>query len=201
MKFREKIFSTILLTIFLSSSNVYALNIIHNTTQKEKTLDNNAIENLIKNNENTQDIDPTVDLMISVKIKEIRALDKIDKFSNPDFYVKVIINDEKEITSDIWRNQMHVTEEWNTPFIDVPDEKEWVNVTIQLWDSDLILDKLCDIGGIDNYKRNSRSMRALSKSTMKYTNINASMRCICKVTFYCCYNCCCCSTDNTDIRF
>ena len=42
--------------------------------------------------------------------------------------------------------RIHVTEEWSTPFVDVPDEYEWVNVTIQLWDADIAFDKKCDIG-------------------------------------------------------
>ena len=157
MKFVKKIFLTMILVIFLLSSNVYAIKITQNTTEKEITVDKMDIVNLIKNNEEIQDIDPTVDLMISVKIKEIRAFDKIDKFSDPDFYVKVFIN-EVETTSKIWRNQNHVTEEWSTPFIDVPDEQEWVNVTIQLWDSDFPFDKLCDIKGITNYNPNTRAI-------------------------------------------
>ncbi|MCJ7571448.1 MAG: hypothetical protein MUO82_06185 [Candidatus Thermoplasmatota archaeon] len=131
MKFGIKIFFTIILTIFLLSTNVYAMNINQKTTEKEIPLDKINLADLLKNNDATVNIDPTVDLKISVKIKEIRAFDKIDKFSDPDFYVKVIINDE-EIKSNIWRNQNHVTEEWSTPFIDVPDDQEWVNVTIQL---------------------------------------------------------------------
>ena len=157
MKFVKKIFLTMILTIFLLSSNVYAINITQNTTEKEITVDKMNIVDLIKNHEEIQDIDPTVDLMISVKIKEIRAFDKIDKFSDPDFYVKVFIN-EVETTSKIWRNQNHVTEEWSTPFIDVPDEQEWVNVTIQLWDSDFPFDKQCDIKGITNYNPNTRAI-------------------------------------------
>ncbi len=134
MKFGKKIFFTIILTIILLSSNVYAIKITQNTTEEEITIDEINLADLITNNNETQDIDPTVDLKISVKITEIRAFDKIDKYSDPDFYVKVIINDEEEIKSKIWRNQIHVTEEWSTPFIDVPDEKEWINVTIQVWD-------------------------------------------------------------------
>ena len=42
-----------------------------------------------------EDLDPLVDLEVTVTIKEIRALDKIDRYSDPDFYVKVFINDEK----------------------------------------------------------------------------------------------------------
>jgi hypothetical protein len=145
MKFGKKIFFVMILTMFLLSSNVYAINITQTKTETEIILDEIDIKDLTKNDDQTEDIDPTVDLKISVKIKEIRAFDKIDLFSDPDFYVKVIINDAEEITSDIWHNQIHVTDEWSTPFVDVPDDKEWINVTIQLWDSDPTIDKLCDI--------------------------------------------------------
>jgi len=57
------------------------------------------------------DIDPLVDLSVTVEIKQIRSLektdsgifpiDKIDLFSDPDFYVNVTINDE-EFTSNVW---------------------------------------------------------------------------------------------------
>jgi len=151
MKVIKKMFFVMIFAIFLLSSNVYAVNTTQQTTEKEENIDYvNMVEYFTKNNDEMQDIDPTVDLKISVKIKEIRAFDKIDLFSDPDFYVKVIINDEEEIISDIWYNQVHVDEEWSTPFVDVPDDQEWVNMTIQLWDSDPSTDKLCDIAGNDN---------------------------------------------------
>src|SRR4030042_3441760 len=112
MKFGKKIFFTIILTIFMLTPSVYALNITQESIVN--TLDEINLVDLIKNNDKSQDLDPTVDLMISVKIKEIRAFDKIDKLSTPDFYVKVIINEGKAITSDVWRNQIHVSEEWST---------------------------------------------------------------------------------------
>ncbi|HEC82463.1 MAG TPA: hypothetical protein ENI53_01075 [Thermoplasmatales archaeon] len=51
-----------------------------------------------------EDFDPLVDIIVTVEIKEIRSLetkylgrtiDKIDEFSEPDFYVKVFINGEE----------------------------------------------------------------------------------------------------------
>ncbi len=160
MTFEKKMIFIIIITILLLSSNVYAMNITQKKINKQITFNNINITDFIKNNNGKEDIDPTVDLKISVKIKEIRAFDKIEKFSDPDFYVKVIINDE-EITSNIWRNKIHVSDEWSTPFIDVPDENEWVNVTIQLWDSDLVLDKLCDIANNDNYDSKRKAINVV----------------------------------------
>ena len=111
-----------------------------------------------------EDLDPLVDIKITVDIKTIRTLektdlglfpfDKIDLFSNPDFYVKIIINDE-EFVSEIWENTKYI---YDTPFsitIDVPDEKEIVNITIQLWDANPTGDVLCDISNNwDSYNEN-----------------------------------------------
>ena len=55
-----------------------------------------------------EDFDPLVEnITVTVAIKEIRALKIIDFFSNPDFYVKVKIND-KEFISDVWENMKYV---------------------------------------------------------------------------------------------
>ena len=104
------------------------------------------------------DLDPLVDLAVTVEITQIRTLEmadlgfrsisKIDRLSDPDFYVKVIINNE-EFTSPVWNNTKYVyTPEWSAT-ADVPDDVEWVNITIQLWDDEPTGDRLCDIS--DNY--------------------------------------------------
>jgi hypothetical protein len=105
------------------------------------------------------DIDPLINLFITVEIKQIRSLektdlgifpiDKIDLFSDPDFYVKVIINDE-EFTSPVWENMKYVYNPQWSAALDVPDDKEFVNITIQLWDSNPQGDRLCDLS--DNYQ-------------------------------------------------
>ena len=54
------------------------------------------------------DFDPLVNnITVTVTIKEIRALKTIDLLSNPDFYVKVKIND-KEFISNVWENMKYV---------------------------------------------------------------------------------------------
>ncbi|MBN1860024.1 MAG: hypothetical protein JW840_01030, partial [Candidatus Thermoplasmatota archaeon] len=66
------------------------------------------------------DFDPLVDnITITVTIKEIRALDTIDILSDPDFYVKVTINDQ-EFTSDVWPNSKYVKNPNWAASIDVP---------------------------------------------------------------------------------
>jgi len=94
-----------------------------------------------------EDIDPLVDLEVTVIIKEIRALDKIDLISEADFYVKVFIND-VEHKSPIWRNKNYLIPNWSATQ-DVPDDEENVNILIQLGDWNFIKDRLCDISRND----------------------------------------------------
>lgn len=100
------------------------------------------------------DIDPLIDIQVTVEINTIRSLEKldvqipciekIDKIGNPDFYVKVFINDE-EFTSPIWNDTKYVYDpEWSAT-ANVPDETEYVNIKIQLWDYNKDGDILCDI--------------------------------------------------------
>ncbi|MCK5261614.1 MAG: hypothetical protein KAJ44_05495, partial [Thermoplasmatales archaeon] len=72
------------------------------------------------------DLDPLVDIEVTVEIQQIRAFDKddkqlsllpfnpiffkreyIDKESDPDFYIKVLINNE-ESTSDTWHDTKYI---------------------------------------------------------------------------------------------
>ena len=109
-----------------------------------------------KNNDKT-DFDPLVDINVTVKILKIRSFDKIDwqllkkeyvdSKSDPDFYVKVLINDE-EFKSPIWNNTKYVYNPNWSAVSNVPDNKEFVNIKIQLWDlkdDENNKDRLCDI--------------------------------------------------------
>ena len=104
-----------------------------------------------------EDYDPLVDINVTVEVFSIRSLEKhdkqlnrkeiIDHFSDPDFYLKVTINDET-FTSETWQNtKYHYNLDW-TATSDVPDNEEYVEITIQLWDAKDGLsqsDRLCDI--------------------------------------------------------
>ena len=102
-----------------------------------------ASNNISDHQEIEIDIDPLCDLEVTVTIKEIRAFDKIDLIGNPDFYVKVFINDVEHI-SPVWKNQKYVKPNWSITQ-DVPDDIENVFIQIQLWDKNLLKDQLCDI--------------------------------------------------------
>jgi len=92
------------------------------------------------------DLDPLTDITVTFQLQEIRAYDDIDLFSEADFYVKVTI-DEQEFISDIWKNMNYVVNPGWTATANVPDYYEWVYITVELWDWNLGLDTLCDIGG------------------------------------------------------
>jgi hypothetical protein len=94
---------------------------------------------------NVTDFDPLDDnITVTVTIKEIRALKTIDLLSDPDFYVKVKIN-EKESVSDVWENMKYVESPNWSASNEVPKDTEFVNITIELLDKNSGTDRLCDI--------------------------------------------------------
>jgi hypothetical protein len=147
----KKLMCLMLATIFLISTNVFASKTTNNLVQDDNEV--SKVNEYLFENYNVQttsseqgDIDPLVDLAVTVTIKDIRALDKIDWVGNPNFYVKILING-VEHTSPIWRNQNYVKPNWSVTQ-DVPDESEFVNITIQLWDKNVGVSKICDISPI-----------------------------------------------------
>ena len=125
-----KIFFIILFFInFLSLGPYYAENIVNNE--------------FIKNNENH----------IQIDFIKIRSLDEIDTLSDPDLYLKIIINNQ-EFTSDIWHNTKYVNNPDFSPSVDIPYDLEEVSIKIQLWDyaDENENERLCDLNGdIQNY--------------------------------------------------
>ena len=102
----------------------------------------------------SEDLDPLVDVEVTVEIQKIRSLERfdivisaydiIDFTSDPDFYVKIFIND-VEFVSDVWEDTKYI---YDTPFsatFNVPDDQEFVDIKIQLWDENSNGDRLCDI--------------------------------------------------------
>ena len=100
------------------------------------------------NNGILTDFDPLVDVSVTVDIKSIRFLDidelqtSINKIfsintvenDNPNFYVKVFIND-IEFTSNVWINTKYIYDPQWSASLNVPDDQEFVNIKIQLWSS------------------------------------------------------------------
>ena len=103
-----------------------------------------------------EDFDPLVDIEVTLEIQKIRSFDKydrqlftreyVDSTSDPDFYIKVFINDE-EFTSDVWDDTKYIYDPQFSPTHDVPDDEEFVDIKIQLWDWNSDGDQLCDISG------------------------------------------------------
>ncbi|HIH28260.1 MAG TPA: hypothetical protein HA260_00485 [Thermoplasmata archaeon] len=114
---------------------------------------NNQQQNIL------EDYDPLVDINITVDILAIRALDTIDLFSDPDFFVTLFIND-AEYTSPLWENTRYLYHCF-TVTADVPDDTKTVNVTIQLWDADEDENTLCDISKSPNTDDSGRDIHLL----------------------------------------
>ncbi len=98
------------------------------------------------------DYDPLVDQHITVEINQIRAFDQIDRYSDPDFFVKVFIEG-KEYRSPVWKNKKYLDNlDWKVTH-DIPEDLENVSIKIQLWDWNPGLNRLCDIGPYNQPKR------------------------------------------------
>lgn len=99
------------------------------------------------------DFDPLVDISVTVEIKMIRylAVNELQTFpankgnESPNFYMKVLINDE-EFTSPVWNDMKYIKNpDWNAT-LNVPDDVEIVTITLQLW-SDETTDVPYDLSG------------------------------------------------------
>ena len=91
-----KIVLLTLVVLFMLSTNTYAA--VSKISKTQESFETNTSSEVI------DDYDPLVNLSVSVNIKEIRAYDKIDKTTEPDFYLKVFINDEVH-KSPVYKNQ------------------------------------------------------------------------------------------------
>jgi hypothetical protein len=144
MKIDNKIVSLLMISIFLFSLNVSAVKTPQTVTNGNNTntdSSNQPVQN--SSYAGKGDIDPLVDLEVTVTIKEIRALHKIDDIGRSDFFVVVYINGEK-FKSKVWWNQNYIKEPWSA-ILNVPDDQENVSIKIQLWDWNLGLSRICDI--------------------------------------------------------
>ena len=92
----------------------------------------------------------TIKLSDSIKldILSIRALDEIDKNSDPDFFIKIYVNN-FEYTSDIWYDTRYIYDSNYSINIDIPNDEIFLNITIQLWDYfyEDAENRICDISG------------------------------------------------------
>jgi hypothetical protein len=82
----------------------------------------------------TDDLDPLVDIEVTVDIISIRLLEDIDHPLNPDFLIKVFINSE-ETLSPVWINSSYLYDIHWTATINVPDDIEDVDILIGVYDN------------------------------------------------------------------
>jgi hypothetical protein len=134
MKIEKKLLCLFMIGIFLLSFNGAAVKSSEKST-------NYYLQNSSSNEKG--DIDPLVDLEVTVTIKEIRALDNIDNLGKADFFVIIYMNNIK-YKSTIWWNQNYIKEPWSAT-LNVPDDEENVSIRIQLWDWKLGLNSICDL--------------------------------------------------------
>lgn len=145
MKINKKKLCIVFVGIFLFSSLASAVNTTNKLTSDDSTDINNLFDDCltIPSGNLGEDIDPLVDLEVTVTIQEIRALDTIDDVGKADFFVVIYINDEK-FKSKPWFNQDYILEPWSVT-LNVPDEEENVSIKIQLWDWEPGFNRICDL--------------------------------------------------------
>lgn len=114
---------------------------------------NSTVNSSIYTNSIHTDFDPLVDIKVTVELQTIRFLedDLTEIFnkniisnllniktaitsSEPDLYVKVFIND-IEFTSNVWYSSRYVYNPQWSATLNVPDESEFVDIKIQLFES------------------------------------------------------------------
>ncbi len=91
------------------------------------------------------DFDPFIDIMISVEIFTIRGYVEIDNTTDPDFSIKLEINNE-QFFSPLWKNSRYLYDINWTITKNIPDNIADVNIKIQLFDNN----NPCDINGLSN---------------------------------------------------
>ncbi len=140
----KKILSLLLIAVFLCSTTTLA----SSESDDEEAERFFLIKNAIKEQQAQAKTATPTDLIeedaeITITIKEIRAFDTIDSAGKPSFYVKIFVNGMK-YTSEVWRQQDHIKPNWQLTCA-VPDNQEWVDIRIQLWDRNPGRDTLCDL--------------------------------------------------------
>jgi hypothetical protein len=96
------------------------------------------------------DFDPLVDeIIVTVTINEIRILDKLFLFTDPDVFIKIFING-NEFVSEVWEKSMYVKEPNFSVSLEVPKNDEYVDIAMELWAKNSRTGSLviCDISPI-----------------------------------------------------
>lgn len=94
------------------------------------------------------DLDPLVDLNITVQFLYIRGLDPTYQQNPPDFFLKLWINGD-HFVSPMWNDTIRVYNPWNLTY-DIPDDKDNVSILIELWNNQDGSPVQCDLSGKPN---------------------------------------------------
>ena len=101
---------------------------------------------------NQIDFDPLMDVIVTVKINEVRFLEDNNLEEDTTFYIVVTINNEI-FKSKIWNDTRYLYGINWTVSLNVPDDNEYVSIILQLWDCSNGTDKLCDINPNKDYNQ------------------------------------------------
>lgn len=136
----------VLLAIMVIPTSGLAKQLQPITIQKQsKETYNPQVKHTVITPAGVTDFDPLDSAInVTVTIKEIRALKIIELLSNPNFFVKVRINDHAFV-SNVWNKTKYVEKPNWSATAEVPKDKEFVNVTIELWDKNRGINRFCDI--------------------------------------------------------
>jgi len=94
------------------------------------------------------DLDPLVDLNITIDFQYIRGLDPAYQQNPPDFFMKLWI-DGALFESPMWNDTLRVYNPWNITY-NIPDDQDNVSVLIELWNNQDGSPVLCDLNGAPN---------------------------------------------------
>ncbi|MBN2599443.1 MAG: hypothetical protein JXA75_02795 [Candidatus Thermoplasmatota archaeon] len=81
----------------------------------------------------SDDLDPLVDIEVTVDIIAIRVLDDWNVSTSPDFFIQILINSE-EYWSPVWNATSYLYDLHWTATLNVPDDNEQVDITIAVYD-------------------------------------------------------------------
>jgi len=90
------------------------------------------------------DLDPLVDIEVTVDIISIRTLKNTSLSNNPDFFVRILINS-VEFSSPLWDDSPYLYNIHWKATANVPDDIEHVDVIIEVYDKSILQKRICSI--------------------------------------------------------
>ena len=105
------------------------------------------------------DLDPLVDLQLTIDILYIRGLESFFLQYPPDFFIKLWVNGIR-YDSPVWEDMVHVYHPWNIT-LDIPDTNPIVSLSVELWDNHDGAPVICDLSKVENAGNNGYAVTIL----------------------------------------